>query len=354
MELFEYANARDYEKTMLRHYKGDEFFKNNKSGTFHIVCNPRGAFFHNTVQRMIGVSDGGEVLCQCVLIKHKAHDAVNVSFFEARQNADAAVELMMNAAVDFGIAQKAKRIEVSLDGHCNYGIGFSCDNPDATPLFGESYNPAFYHGFFQNGYANTSLTSYTDSLDNIEAKLGAFRKKGGIEIEPADFRRFQDTMKRYTDLCNVIFAGHRYCFHREYAEDLELFSGMKMLLSPHNLLFARKGGKDIGFLLMYLDFNELVPKGKGAGVSTYLRHKILRSPIRTVKVTQIGVLPEYQTGGTALLLFTEAIRQARQLYPLVDRVVSSWILDENKKSSRMVSRLTTHVHKKYIAYEKEI
>jgi GNAT superfamily N-acetyltransferase len=354
MELHEYTNAREYEKDMLRFYKGDTFFKNNKKGIFHIVCNPRSAFFHNTVQRMIGVSDGSEVLCQCVLIKHKAHDAVSVSFFEAKQGVDAAVDKMMGIAIDFAVAHKAKRLEISLDGHCDYGIGFSCGTLDVPPLFGESYNPAFYHDYFNNGYAKIGLTSYTDSLDIIEARLGAFRNQGGISIETADFRGFQDTMKRYTDLCNTIFVGHRFCFHREYAEDLELFSGMKLLLSPYNLLFACREGEDIGFLLMYPDFNELVSAGKGAGVGTYLRHKILSLPFRTIKVVQIAVLPEFQTGGAAVRLFSEAVRRVRRHYPTVERVVSSWILDENQKSSNMVSRIATQGYKRYIAYEKEI
>lgn len=354
MELFDFKTASEYEKSMLNFYKIDSFFKNNKSGTFLIVCNPRGAFFQNTVQRMIGVKENGEMLCQCVLIKHYAHDAVSVSFFEAKQNADEAVNLLISAAARFGKAQNAKRLEISLDGHCNYGVGFSCGKTVLPPLFGESYNPDYYPGFFKEGYTPMSFTSYTDSLENIAAKLDVFNNRGDITIEPADFRRFSDTMKRYTDLSNTIFDGHRYCFHREYTEDLELFSGMKPLLSPCNLLFARKSGQDIGFLLMYPDFNKLVQNGSGVGINTYMRFKLFRRPIRTMKIVEIGVLPEFQTGGTILLLFAEAIRQTKIHYPYIEKVVSSWVLDENKKSRSMVSRLAPNIYKRYLAYEKKI
>ena len=360
MELFDFESAYEYEKSMLRFYTEDTFFKNNKSGTFRIVCNPRGVFYHNTIQRMIGVWDCGEILCQCVFIKHKAYDAVSVSFFEAKQNTSDAVDLMMNAAADFAFINNAKQLEISLDGHCDYGVGFAvCEQAAKPPLFGESYNPDYYHNFFSDGYTATCLTSYTDSFDSIEAKvkdyLPAMQRRGSdITITPADFHSFPDTMKRYTDLNNTIFIDHRYCFHREYAEDMELFSGMKILLSPSNLLFARKNGRDIGFLLMYPDFNELVPLKKGAGVNTYLRHKLLREPMRTMKIVQIGVLSEFKTGETILLLFAEGSRQIKRHYPYIDRITSSWILDENKASRSMVSRLVPGVHKRYVAYEKKV
>ena len=354
MQLFDFASLREYEKTMLRFYREDPLFKNNKSGTLRIVCNPKGAFYQNTAQRMIGVRKNGEILCQCVLIKHKVHDAVSVSFFEAQQNCAEAVDLMMSAAADFGKMHGAKRLEIALDGHCNYGVGFSYGPPERPPLFGESYNHGYYHDFFINGYRKVGFTSYSDSLENIAAKIGAYKNRGDITIEAADFRHFPDTMKRYTDLSNAIFTNHRYCFQRDYAEDLELFSGMKLLLAPNNLLFARKAGKDIGFLLMYPDFNELVQMASGAGVDTYIRYKIWQRPVRTMKIAEIGVLPEFQTGWAVLLLFAQAIRQTKQHYPRVENVVSSWILDENIKSRAMVSRIAPNIHKRYAAYEKQV
>ena len=354
MELFDFKTAAEYEKSMLGFYKDDPLFINNKSGTFHIVCNPKGAFFKNTVQKMIGVRADGEILCQCVLIKHKAHDAVTVSFFEARQNAGEAVNLIMSAAACFAEALGSKRLEIALDGHCNYGVGFSCETYETSPLFGESYSHDYYHDYFKDDCTRICFTSYTDSYVNLTDKLDGFKDSSDISIETADFRNFSNTMKRYTDLCNAIFARQRYCFFREYAEDYELFSGLKPLLSPYNMLFARKGDQDIGLLFAYPDYNSFVSPGSKVGIGTFIRYKLFRRPVHTMKVVQIGVLPDFRNSSTILMLFKEAIRQTGKNHPFTDRVFTSWVMDDNIESRRIASRLLPGVYKKYIVYDKEI
>ncbi|MCL2632623.1 MAG: hypothetical protein FWD45_06025 [Coriobacteriia bacterium] len=354
MQLFEFRTSVEFEQSMRGFYRSDPLFKNNKSGTFRIVCNPRGAFYQNTAQRMIGVSDRGETLCQCVLIKRKAYDKVSVAFFEAKPNATDAVSLMMDAVAVFAKTYGANQLDIALDGHCSYGVGFAQGASQTPPLFGESYNPEYYNDFFYGDKNAVGFTSYTDSLANIAARLDRLKHSSEITVEPADFRNFNDSIRLYTALCNSIFSNHRFCFYREEAEDLELFSGMKPLLSPHNLLFAKKDNQTIGFLLMYPDFNELVPAGGGAGVGTFIQHKVLRRPINTMKIVQIGVLPEFQSGRAIVQLFAEAIRLTRLHNPSINNVVSSWILDENRRSMSMVSQLAPKIHRRFFAYEKEV
>jgi len=359
MEIVTFGGISAYDRSMRGFYKKDGAFKNNKSPALKIVSNPGGAFFRNSIQKMIGVMDGWKIRCQCVLIKHKAYDALTVGFFEAEEGAFAAVSLMMDYAESLGQELGCKRLEVSLDGHCNYSVGFLWSEAEAPPLFGESYNPRYYHDFFACGYTKITFQSFRDSLDNIYSGVsrllpGIKRRSGEIRLTCADFRRFAQTMKRYTDLSNAIFASHRYCFYRAYDEDLELFASMKPLLGPCNLIFASKNGIDIGFILLYPDFNELTPAGGRVNAGTWIRHKLLHRPIRTIKIAEMGVLPEYRANGTILLLFAEGLRQIKSHYPNADRVVSSWILDENTKSINLTSRFAKRPHKRFAAYEKEL
>ncbi len=359
MELFDFKSLTEYEKSMLGFYRNDRHFINNKSGILKIVCGRGGAFYGNTVQRMIGVKENGVTLCQCVLIKHRAYDALTVSFFEAAEGAFEAVGVMMDYAEGLGKEFGCKRIEVSLDGHCNYSVGFLSAEAKGFPVFGESYSPDYYNGFFVQGYQRVSFSSFCGSLaeveDGVKSLLPRVRSlEPDIRLECADFRHFRQAMKRYTDLCNVVFSDHRYCFTRDYEEDMELFAPMKPLLSPCNLIFAVKGGRDIGFIFLYPDFNELIPAGGQAGVRTLVKHKLLGRRISAMKIAEIAVLPELRSKGVVLLLFAEAIKQTKRHYKGVEKVVSSWILDENLPSQNVTRRFAKEPHKRFAAYEKEI
>ena len=359
MELFEFKSAAEYEKAMLRRYENISHFINNKSGTFKIVCNPKGVFYGNTVQKMIGVKSGEKILCQCVLIKHSWFDALTVGFFEAEENAGDAVRLMMERAADFGRNNNAGRMIIAMDGHCNYGVGFLSGEPSAAPLFGESRNSDYYNAYFENGYKKIRFSGYWGNFDDIYRDARDYEKRikkhtEDIQTQCADFRQFNKEIDRYTDLSNKIFDGHWYYYPRCYGEDIELFKTMKPLLSPCNLIFATKNGKDIGHILCYPDFNELVPIGNGAGVGTFIKHKLLRRPIRTIKIAEIAVIPEYRSSGTIIKLFAEACRQTKRHYSHVERVVSSWIMDDNTASKNITTRFAPNLYGSYAAYEKEI
>jgi len=359
MDLFEFVSASEYEKSMLRHYRSAVNFINNKSGIFAIVCNPKGAFFRNTIQKMIGIKHRGEIVCQCVLIKHKHFDALMLAFFEAAENTGAAVSAMMEYAERFGRNVGAKRIIAAIDGHCNYSVGFSLGEPSSVPVFGESRNPSYYHSFFREGCKRVGFSCFSGDFERIyrdthTASRRVCQKERGIALRTADFRKFDDEMAAYTQLNNQIFSGHWYYYLREHDEDLELFRATKPLLSPHNIIFAHKDGKDIGFILFYPDYNELVPIGGKANIATVLRHKLLRYPIHTIKVVEIAVLPEYQATGVIFLLFAEACKQIKTNYPRTKRIVSSWIMDDNHASQSVTKRFAPEIYGRYAAYEKEI
>ena len=359
MELFEFARRNDFEAAMLRRYDGDPFFINNKSGVFGIVSNPKGAFFRSSVQRMIGVRLGGDVLCQCVLIRHRNFDKLMVSFFEAAPNASEAVDMMMTYAAEYGKNAGLSKLIVALDGHCDYSIGFSYGDHAAPPLFGESRNPSHYHDYFQNGYTRYGFSSFWGDFEEICESLESIMSNpkklaAGISIECADLKRFRSEMARFTDLDNSIFSGHDYHYHREYDEGLELFRSLKPLMSPHNLIFARKDGKDIGCMLLYPDFNELVPIGKKAGIVTVLRHKLLNRRIYTVKIALVAVAKEHRASGAVFALFAKACRQIRQRHPHTKRIVSSWISDDNHASRNTTTRFAPNLYERYSLYEKTL
>ena len=338
-------------------YKNDPFFKNNKKGIIDIVCNEKGEFYKNSKQKIVAVKKDSDILCQAVFIKHKNYNAVSVAFFEAVQNCRDAVELLIFEAERFAKNNNCKKIIIGLDGHCNNSLGFSIFN-DSFPSFGEAFTKPYYSDYFKD-LKPIKFVSFCDSKDNVSNAVFKDIKKieqkmHGFNFEYADFNNFYKTMKEYTDLNNEIFADHNYYFYREYGEDLELFLSMKPLLKPENLIFAKKDGKNIGFILWYPDFNMLVRKGKGAGASTFLKYRLFKIYPKSAKVVEIGILKKYRNTGLILKLFHLAIEVVNKKYKNTNKIISSWIMDSNFQSKGVTRKYTQKPYKDFIIYEKEL
>lgn len=376
MEIVIIKSLHEYKKFIHELYVGDECFKDNKSGLLPIVCCKKSAFYKNSIQKMVAVKEGERTLCQAIFIRHKnAMNIVSVAFFEALPDQQEAVDMLVRSAEEFAAqviaeefaaqknvenCEKAEKIIFGLDGHCNNGVGFGTSGR-GFPTFGESYNKEYYQGYFKE-FDEIGFVSYIGSIGNAEEQIKkdtAFLKNrnsgNGIVFEFADFNPagFTRTMKRYTDLNNKIFTGQRYYFKREYEEDHDLFHAMRPLLKNENMIFARKDNMDIGFILWYPDFNEFAEKGRGAGISTFIRYRLLAQSPKKAKVVEIGLTEGQKNSALILLLFAKAIESAEK-YKKMDTVMSSWILDENGPSKNITQRYTNDIYKRFAAYEKNI
>lgn len=305
---------------------------------------------------MLKVVDGTRTLCQAVFIIHKNNpDDMCVSFFESFENQDDAVSYLMNEGELFAKNHNCKKLIIGLEGHCNNGLGFSLETKN-SPSFGECYNKPYYQEYFSQ-YQKIYATSYHGDRKITEDSLPNDLEKHGHDFtstvcEYADFSRkkFPQTMKRYTDLNNEIFAEHSYYFTREYEEDRELFNSMRLLLRNNNLIFLKNGDEDIGYIFWYPEFNEFVPVQKGAGWLTYFMTKILKRQTKNAKVVELGVKASYRKTLAAVRLLYEGTIASRG----TKYIISSWILDKNLLSTYITKRYTSHLLKKYVLYEKDL
>jgi len=140
---------------------------------------------------------------------------------------------------------------------------------------------------------------------------------------------------------------------RSYREDYHLFHSMRPLLKNENLIFAKKADKYIGFILWYPDFNELVAKGSGVGVLTFIKYKLFGKHPKAAKVVEIGIIDNYRNSSIMLMLFAKAIEAANR-YKNLNKILSSWILDENIPSKNTTQRYTKKPYKEFVTYEKDI
>lgn len=337
-------------------YRDEPGWVDNKTSLLQLICRPGSAFYARSIQQMVRILEGEEVLCQAILIKHHLAGEVSVAFFDASPDCADAVSLLLGCAENFARENGADRMVVGLEGHCNHMVGMPLD-PHPPVSFGEGYGKAYYHDYFHD-FMVVRLASFRQEKAVIREKLEEdaariLEKLPDVTFEAADFSKggFARAMEVYTRLNNRIFAGHRYYYPRSAEEDLELFRSMKPLLKPENLIFAKKAGETIGYILWYPDFNELVKPGGTAGIAAFLKYKILHRIPATGKVVEIGLEKKYERTGIIALLFRAALNASHKKSVTV---ISSWILEENLSSGLAVRRYADQPYKEFVTYEKDI
>ncbi len=356
MKVEQQPSIKEFNRFARQVYRDEPDYIDNKSSLVSLLCGPKTAFYQKSAQQMIRVTEGHETICQAVLFKHHQAQELSIGFFDALPNAHQAVKLMLDYAKSVAMKWGTNRIVVGLEGHCNNAVGFPL-NPKTPISFGESYGKAYYHDYFSD-YERIALFSFKKEIAAITGRLHddiriIENRTKGVTLETSDFSRkgFRTSIQRYTELNNRIFKDHRYYYQRSDDEDLELFSSMKPLLHPNNLIFAKKDGEYIGFVLWYPDYNQLVPKGGTAGISTFIRFKLLRQVPKRGKLVEIGLLPQYKRTGAVALLFLGAMEAAGQK---CTTMITSWILAENMPSELATQRYADEPYKEYCTYEKNL
>lgn len=360
MKLEIINSISEYFKFIDEIYEADEFFKDNKKGLINVICSEKSAFYKKSKQKMIRVTHGGQTLCQCILIyPNNSKEELSFSFFEALKGVEEAVNILMDEGISFGKSLGAKKIIIGLDGHCNNALGYIKKVED-FPGFGEVYNKDYYGDYFADNslYKEIKFVSFKGKIAKLRDKLERdseklFQRMWDIEFEKGDFSNsgFEKTMKRYTDFGNNVFGGHDYYYRRDYDEDYELFDSMRILLKNENMIFAKKDGEDIGLIFWYPDFNELVGKGKGAGIWTVIKYRVLGIRPKVIKIMEIGLKEKYKNTAIIGLLF-------KSVYDIVagryTDVVSNWIMNDNLPSKKISKRYIEGMYKDYYLYERNI
>lgn len=228
-------------------------------------------------------------------------------------------------------------VVVGLHGHLNYGAGFLVEPHDRPPVFGLPYTPRYYLDYFE-GMERHDMVSFTfenEAFYELARNVGPSLDLGGIRIRTMDRRRLARETDIYTWLNNEGFQQHPFWANRTSTEDFELFHPFRFLLKEENLIFAEEAGRPVGFLLWYPDFNELVGPGQGLGPLQVLRYH-LKNPIRTVRLTEIGVHPSCRNRGVVPGMILHMIRSVQA--GGYKRCEGGFIFESNRDSLSMTLR----------------
>ena len=185
------------------------------------------------------------------------------------------------------------------------------------PLFGLGYQHVYYQGYFSKYRLHRLFTYRFELPGNLKFAENFCRRleKRGFKVRLIDERKLRKELSIYTDLSNICFANHPLWSKRDAVEDHELFFSFRRFVKNENLLIAEYHGKPVGFLLWFPDFNELRKSNRSFKMGRFgadvLRYR-LQNHIKTIRLAEIGILPEFQKKGVDALLFSDFIKRARR------------------------------------------
>ena len=346
-------NYKLYLKFVTSIYKDNSFYKDTMSSILKAILLKQNEFSNHAYIYPVMIYNHNKIAAVCIYIHADNYEeALQISYFEALPNEEAAVELIINFGKELCRKRSISKITLGLNGHVNFGLGLLSDHYDTPLSFGSNYNPSYYIDYF-NSYKTIeyTLTSFCGNMsdfnfDRQQKAIGKICSK--FTFRRANFRDFKNEMKIYTDLNNQCFIDHPFYFKRGHREDYELFKDLKLFIKEENLIFAEKDGQPIGFMLWYPDFNELIPSGKSIGISTFIKNKLFSNKINKYRIVEMGILPPFHNTGAILGLFNECFKSTKGRYNLYE---TSWILDSNFKSRSFGVKWADKEYKHYKVYE---
>jgi len=348
---------REYIDFVKSIYKDDVNYRDNISSTIEMFIYGKGTFCENLFIKPVMVIDEDVTIAVATYVfSNRRKDMMQICFFEAKDEYQQAVDLIINEAKLIATGMNVKSIVIGINGHINYGVGFLVDNFDSPFSYGNNYSKPYYLNYFEvykpkeymlNTYKNT-FYSFED-LEKNQNLINRICKNFNFRF--TNIHNLRAEIDIYTYLSNICFEQHPFYFETTSEEDYEMMLELDGIMESENLIFAEKNGQPIGYLLWYPDYNQLISSGESLNTSTIMKANSDGKRVDNCKVIDIAVLPEYQNTGVILGLFNTLFEYGKDKYKTFE---SGWILDSNIKSKNLVSHIASNEYKHYKIFEIEI
>jgi hypothetical protein len=290
-------------------YSGDKGYCATLEFTLQSALSASTAFFRSCWIRPIAVVRNGDIVAECLLIHDPGLAAVQVSFFEALPDEQAAVDLLLAEARAEARRQGLERVVVGIKGHLSVGVGILVKG-FARTTFGSTWNKPYYPSYFAN-LERSDLTVYRGLVPDSVQRVRRLTRRapGEVAVREVDLRRWDAELETFRSLCDATLGTTKLYAPTMPGHFAELMADLKPFLRRENLLFAMSGGHEVGFVFWHPDYNEVLPTGRSLSVAEIAwRYVTRRHRIRTVVVNAIGTLPDAPTVTTAALLTALADR----------------------------------------------
>lgn len=341
-----YVNTRkkkkEFKNFRKKIYNKDPYYVSTIEFTCDMLLNQTTQFALACDIRPIMIIDK-EILCEALLIKTPSDDFVQIAFFEALENVDEAVDLLILEAKKYALEKRVSKIIIGLNGHLSYGVGLSVDikNPNT---FDSTYTKLYYNNYFSK-YQKYELVSFVADIKEIINVLP--NRENNIKIRKINFKEFPLEMEKFRMLCDKTI-GKTFLYSKTNSKHFEeLIKDMLFFLNEENILFAYKDDLLVGFVFWHPDYNEILRKGQPNSLfNIAFRYITRKNKIKRVKLNSIGVIDEYQ--GIATISLLNEVAKYISDYDILE---TNFVWCNNQKSMSLNKHILKNIERRFVVYE---
>ena len=281
-------------------------------------------------------------------------------FFDCEEDGEAAAALF-NSAVEWLKTKGMDKIRGPVNPSTNETCGLLIEGYDSPPMVMTPYNPPYYAGMIEACGFSKSKDLYAFQAftrngfpERMEKIVNRMARGGRIKLELVNTRRLNDALADLKDIYNSAWDKNWGFVPMTNEEIDEMARGLKPLLRPEYLYFARVEGKPAGFVLLLPDFNVALKGVNGALNPLNILPFLYRmfTPINRGRLLALGVKKEFRGRGIELLLIKQAFASAAKMgWEYGDL---SWTLEDNDLINNVITAAGGKVYKKFRIYEKTI
>jgi hypothetical protein len=281
-----------------------------------------------------------------------------IGFFECVNNQDAAFML-------FDVAHrwlKNKGME-AMDGPINFGENVNfwglLVEGFTPPGFGMQYNPSYYREFFEAYGFEVYYEQITNHLDLKAPFPERFWRiaERALQKPGLEFRHFRlDELDKFVadfiEIYNQAWKFHEGFVPMQEAPLRAVLQKSKSFIMEELIWYAYSNGKPIAFLVMFPDANQILRHFNGK-LNWWNKFQFVyykwRKEMTRIRVTVLGVIPEFQRSGIESCLFYK-LRDEVLARPHLNEMELSWVGDFNPKMRALQEAMGASFAKRHITY----
>lgn len=288
------------------------------------------------------VEEDGQVLAQAMLIFHPSLPVLQISFFEALEGQQRAVDLLLEETKRRAKSLGVSQIVIGLNAHISYGVGILAQGFSHKNTFDSLYNKPWYAGYFQ-GLRKDTLSTYREEKKSAAGRLPKASPR--VEVCQSDLREFYRETERMRALCEQTIGQTHLYYPTQEGHFYHLMKDLRPFLRDEHLLFAKnRADEDIGFLFWHPDFNEMLSGGREHSLLSIGAAWLLkRNQITTAKLNAIGS----RSPAATVALLQEFVLLTGDRYSWLE---TNFVWDNNLPSTRLNHHLLGEPHRKYEVY----
>ncbi|HOW89479.1 MAG TPA: hypothetical protein PL037_04285 [Elusimicrobiales bacterium] len=320
---------------------------------------------HGERRLLMAFRDGRPVgrLAAIINSKHNAFHSEKCGFFgffDCAEDPEAAAGLFA-AAEDWLRRAGMDLARGPVNPSTNETCGLLIEGFDSEPMVMTPYNPPYYAKLIEgSGFAKVKdlyafqILTRSGFPERMEKIITRLTRGGGVSLDLVNIKRMNEALADLKDVYNSAWDANWGFVPMTDGELDELARGLKPLLKPEYLYFARVDGKAAGFVLLLPDFNTALKHVNGALTPLNLLPFLYRmfSPIRRGRLLALGVKKEFRNRGIELLLIKQAFASAARMgWEYADL---SWTLEDNEAINNAITAVGGKVYKRFRIYEKRL